>query len=72
MLAADVGVLAEMVELYSLGALFAPEDPAALARCVQEFDVSAFAPDTARFQQDHSPQAFVEAVLQSYRGEAEG
>ncbi|WP_428194572.1 glycosyltransferase, partial [Deinococcus saxicola] len=37
-LAADVGVLAEMVELYSLGALFAPEDPAALARCVQEFD----------------------------------
>lgn len=71
-LAADVGVLAEMVNMYSLGALFAPEDPAALARCVQEFDVSAFAPDTARFQQDHSPQAFVDAVLRSYRGGAEG
>ncbi|MFK7603869.1 glycosyltransferase family 4 protein [Deinococcus sp. SM5_A1] len=71
-LAADVGVLAEMVGEYRLGALFAPEDPAALARCVQEFGVSGSAPDTARFQQDHSPQAFVDAVLRSYRGEAEG
>ncbi|QFP77905.1 glycosyltransferase [Deinococcus sp. AJ005] len=71
-LAADVGVLAETVKTYSLGALFAPENPAALARCVQDFDVSAFAPETARFQQDHSPQAFVDAVLRSYLGETEG
>ncbi|MDV6375361.1 glycosyltransferase [Deinococcus arenicola] len=65
-LAADVGVLAETVQEYGLGALFAPEDPAALARCVSSFDAAIFAPDTARFQRDHTPQAFAEAVLNSY------
>lgn len=67
-LAADVGVLAETVKVYHLGELFAPEDPAALARCVLDFDAAAFAPHTARFQQEHTPQAFVDAVLRSYLG----
>ncbi|CAM3912400.1 glycosyltransferase [Deinococcus frigens] len=70
-LAADVGVLAETVEAYGLGDLFAPEDPAALARCVLEFDAAAFDPHTTRFQQDHAPRAFADAVLRSYLGGAE-
>ena len=70
-LASNVGVLAEMVENYRLGALFPPEDPAALARSVLEFGAAAPVPDTARFQQDHTPQAFAEAVLRSYRGEVQ-
>lgn len=71
-LAADVGVLAETVRTYRLGELFAPEDPAALARCVLAFDAVAFAPHTARFQQEHTPQAFAEAVLHSYLGSGSG
>ncbi|GGO41952.1 glycosyltransferase [Deinococcus humi] len=69
-LAAEVGVLAETVKTYRLGELFLPEDPVALARCVLEFDAVAFDPHTVRFQQEHTPQAFADAVLLSYGGKA--
>lgn len=65
-LASRVGVLAETVNAYRLGALFPPEDPEALARCVASFDRSSFQPQTHRFREDHTPAAFAEAVLRSY------
>lgn len=66
--AANVPVLAETVEQYRLGILFPPEDVYGIAQALQVLEEKPIRSHQLEFSQDHSPAAFIEAVLRSYVG----
>jgi glycosyltransferase involved in cell wall biosynthesis len=63
---ANIMVLAETVNRYRLGALFAAERPDSLAGAVTGVLTRPFRPSTDAFLRDHSTRAFGKAVLRSY------
>ncbi|ADL07280.1 glycosyl transferase group 1 [Thermosediminibacter oceani DSM 16646] len=64
--AASVPVLAETVEQYRLGVLFPPEDICGMAQALRVLEEKQICTLQSEFCRDHSPDAFIEAVMKSY------